>query len=287
MPMEHYLRTSARAGFLLLVFLALTFPVIWGAVKGALLAYCVFSVLLLETISRKPQFCLHRRVFLFFGVILCLNGFFVLWGMWNGAPMEGSLEASNVYLFFPLVYLFLAAATASVISIAAMIRLLLFVSIFVAFLTIAQSARVFSLGIMPGYSLLYYIYPGLDQDYMNAAFTGVDGYLPRASERLAFLAPFSVALLAIGRKFRLPGKLVWANFLLVLLAVALTGRRVFLLITVLSILALLASRAMAARREVLQAITVVGVLGLLAFGIHQALEYRSADAASITCPGCR
>ena len=280
MPFEHYVSRSAQASFLLLAVLALVFPVIGGSVKAALLVYCIVAVLLLEALGQRSHVCLHRRTFVFFGSLLCLNGFFVIWGMWNGAPIEGSREAVNVYLFFPVVYLFLASVTPSIISPKALVKVLLLVSFLVAFLTIAQSARVFSLGILPGYSLLYYIYPGLDQDYMNIGFTGLDGYLPRATERLAFLAPFAVALLAAGRKLELSNKLVWMNFLLVLLAVILTGRRVFLLIFVLSILVLLVSRAMAARRQVVQAFVAVGVIGLLALGIHQLIGDGSSDTAS-------
>jgi hypothetical protein len=279
-PLEQYVRSSAQACILLLVVLALVFPIIWGAFKGALLAYSIFAVLLLEAIGRQSHVCLHRKTFIFFASLLCLNGFFVIWGMWNDAPIEGSREAVNVYLFFPAVYLVLAAVTPSIIGPKALIKVLLLVSFAVTFLTIAQSARVFSLGMLPGYSLLYYIYPGLDQDYMNIGFTGVDGYLPRATERLAFLGPFAVALLAVGKRLGLPNKLVWLNFLLVLLAVMLSGRRVFLLLLVLSIMGLLASRVMAARREVVQAVIVVGMVGLLGLVINQVLEYRAADTAS-------
>ena len=280
MPLDHYVRASAQACFLLLVALALLFPIIWPEFKAALLAACIVAVLLLEALGQRSSICLHRRTLVFFALLLSLNGFFVVWGMWNGAPSEGSREALNVYVLFPVVYLFLVAVTPSIINPAAVTRTLLLVSLVVAFLTIAQSARVFSLGILPGYSLLYYIYPGLEQDYMNVGFTGVDGYLPRATERLAFLGPFAVALLAVGKRAGLSSKLVWANFLLVLLAVVLTGRRVFMLTLVLAVLVLLASRVMAARKEVVRGVVAAGVVGLLAFGIYQVLQQSTADTAS-------
>jgi len=280
MPLEHYARFTARACFSLLVVLVLVFPMVWGVAKGVLLAYCAVAVLLVEALQRTSFVCVHRRTFIFFGSLLCINGFFVIWGMWNGAPAAGSLEVANVYLVFPLVYMFLAGVTSTLISPKSMINVLLFVSFFVAFLTIAQSARVFGLGIMPGYSILYYIYPGLDQDYLNIGFTGFDGFLPRASERLAFLAPFGVALLAVGDKFGLPRKLVWANFLLLLVAVALTGRRVFLLIVVVSVLGLVVTRVAAARRQVLNAIAAAGIVGILGLAVYQVLERDVPDAAS-------
>lgn len=280
MPLDRYVRNSAQACFLLLVALALLFPIIWPEFKAALLAYCVLAVLLLEALGQPSSLCLHRRTLVFFASLLSLNSFFLIWGMWNGAPFEGSREALNVYVLFPTVYLFLTAVTPSIVKPVAVMRTLLLVSLVVAFMTIAQSARVFSLGILPGYSLLYYVYPGLEQDYMNLGFTGVDGYLPRATERLAFLGPFAVALLAVGKRSGLSNKLVWANFLLVFLAVVLTGRRVFMLTLVLSILVLLASRVMSARKEVVRGVVAVGIVGLLAAGIHQVLQQTTLESAS-------
>lgn len=280
MPLEHYVRFFAQASFHLLVMLALVFPVVFGVAKAALLASCIFAVLLLELLGRQSHLCIHRKTFLFFGVLLLLNGFYVVWGAWNGAPSEGTREAVEVYVFFPLVYLFLVVVTPTIISPSSMTRALLFVSLVVAFLTIAQTARVFSFGTAPGYSLLYYVYPGLDQDYMNVGFTGVDGYLPRATERLAFLGPFAVALLAVGKKTGLSNKLIWANFLLVLLAVLLTGRRVFLLTVVLSAVVLLFGRFVAARRQVIKAVVIVGIIGLLAVAMYQLFAYRADTVAS-------
>jgi hypothetical protein len=280
MPLENYVKASAQTCFLLLAALALLFPVIWPEVKLALLGCLVIAVLLLEAMGRHSSVCLHRRTLVFFASLLSLNGFFVLWGMWNGAPAEGSREAVNVYLLFPVAYLFLVSVTPSIINPTTVTRVLLLVSLIVAFLTIAQSVRVFSLGILPGYSLLYYIYPGLEQDYMNVGFTGVDGYLPRATERLAFLGPFAVALLAVGKRAGLSSRLVWVNFFLVLLAVILTGRRVFMLILVLAILALLVSQVMAARKEVFRGVIAAGVVGLLALGIYQVLQQSTLETAS-------
>jgi hypothetical protein len=241
----------------------LVFPVVGGQIKAALLIYCVVAVLLLEAVRQEPIVCLHRKTFTFLGTLICINGFFVVWGMWNGAQIEGSEEAVSVYLFFPLVYLFLISITPSIVSPRSMARVLLYVSLVISFLTIAQSIRVFSLGIVPGYSILYYIYPELANDYMNYAFTGGEGYLPRATERLAFLGPFSVALVAFGRKIGLPNKLVVVNFMLVLTAVAFTGRRVFLLIIVLTIMVLVFRRFLVMPRQVVQWLVVAVSIALL------------------------
>jgi len=286
MPVALYLRRSAELSFSSLVILALVFPVVGGQIKAALLIYCIVAVLLLEVLRQNSIVCLHRKTFTFLGTLICINGFFVIWGMWNSAQFEGSEEAINVYLFFPLVYLFLISITPSIIDLKSMARILLFVSLVISFITIAQSIRVFSLGIVPGYSMLYYIYPELANDYMNFAFTGGDGYLPRATERLAFLAPFSVALVAFGKKIGLPNKLVLVNFLLVLTAVAFTGRRVFLLIVVLTIVVLVIRRFLVRPRQVIQgfvvalSVALLVVAGLQFYGNDPDAEDSRAEAIS-------
>ena len=232
------LQRSIEFSFLLFLSLVLVFPVVLGWIKLLLLAYIVAAVVIVDTTSRKPVISVHASVLVFMFSMILVNALFVLRGLLNGASAEGSLEVVFVYLVYPVFYLALIFLSPSIIDVNKLAKTLVLVSLVVSFLTIAQGLRVLSANIVPGYSLLYYLYPGLVAGYMDYAFTGLDGFLPRASERLIFLAPFSVGLLVAGKTLGLSRAWVLVNLFAVTAATAFTGRRAILLILILAVVTL-------------------------------------------------
>ncbi|NNF67986.1 MAG: hypothetical protein HKM98_10800, partial [Gammaproteobacteria bacterium] len=265
MSFSHWLHRSAELCFLVFLSITLVFPVIFGWMKLLLLAYFAAAILIVDVMSKRPVLSVHKSVFVFMSALLCVNGFFVLRGLLNGASAEASVEVVLVYLFYPIFYLFLLFLAPSIIDLKKLAKVLIVVSIVISFLTVSQGLRVIGSDIVPGYSLLYFIYPGLASDYVDFAFTGVDGFLPRATERLIFLAPFAVGLLVARHALGLSRILVALNLLAVISATAFTGRRAILLIVVLATATLFARWFLRAPRR---SAAVVGIsMGILTLGI--------------------
>ena len=265
MNFSSLLKGSAEFSFLLFLSLVLVFPVIFGWMKLLLLAYFAAVVLLVDVTSRRPVLSVHGSVLTFMYALLIVNGFFVLRGLLNGASAEASVEVVSVYLVYPIFYLFLIFLAPPLIDLKRLSTVLVLVSIVISCLTIAQGLRVVGRDMVPGYSLLFHIYPGLAAHHIDFAFTGDQGFLPRATERLIFLAPFSVGLLVAGRALGLSRFVVMLNLLLVIAATAFTGRRALLMTLLLAVATLLVRWfLMAPRRSALVVAAWVG-FALLAF----------------------
>jgi hypothetical protein len=242
MDVMNWLQRSAEFCFLVFLSISLVFPTVFGWPKLLLFAYFVAAVLIVDLASRRSTIVVHGSVLRFMCLMLIVNGIFVLRGILNGASGDASIEVASVYLLFPVFYLVLILISPSIIDLSKLAKVLVLVSILISLLTVAQGLRVFGFDTMPGYSLLYFVYPGLENNYVHHAFTGTSGFLPRATERLIFLGPFSVGLFVAGKALGIPRLIVILNMFVVFAAAAFTGRRAILLVILLAIATLVARR---------------------------------------------
>jgi O-antigen ligase len=116
--------------------------------------------------------------------------------MINGAGNEALIESLNIYVLYPSFYIFFIASLTQVLSVRTLTTLLLAISIATSYIVIAHVFRIGGV-ILPGYKLLYLLYPELQISIKPFEFAGNTGYLPRVMERLIFLGPFSVVLVAV------------------------------------------------------------------------------------------
>jgi len=246
-----------------LAFLVLAFPVVFVQIKAALLFIFVGGLMLTVASNGFSNVRMPVGVFYFFAGMFLLNGSYILLGVVHGAPTEAMLESVFVYLLYPLFYFFAILLVADQLSIRVVTYFLIALGIFISLLTIMQAARVFGFGSVPGYSLLYYIYPDLVYHHREFAFTGENGYLPRAAERFVFLAPFAVGLLLAGSRIGISRALIVLNLLLVSAATVLTERRAFLLILVLILSISLTRWALTRIGQVAAVILIAAVAGVV------------------------
>ncbi|MDA3877725.1 MAG: hypothetical protein PF483_11635 [Halothiobacillus sp.] len=218
-----------------LIFTALLFPAVLGYAKIAFLLGFLLPILLLLMFSNGQKRIFNQHVFIWLFFIIGLNIFFVLWGMINGAGNEALIESLNIYVLYPSFYIFFIASLTQVLSVRTLTTLLLAISIATSYIVIAHVFRIGGV-ILPGYKLLYLLYPELQISIKPFEFAGNTGYLPRVMERLIFLGPFSVVLVAVRKSCGLGRFIVWTNLLLIVVAVIASERRSMLVVLLLAVM---------------------------------------------------
>ena len=198
--------------------------------------------------------------------LLGLNVFFVLRGALNGASDAGVMESIRIYILFPSTYIIIIAIYSALLGIRKTTLVLIAVSMTVCFITIAQELRGAGFGILPGYQILFVLYPGLENNLVTYSFSGTVGYLPRAMERLVFLAPFSVGLIECRKELRLGRISVFSNLIMVLTAVAFSERRAFMIITLLTIVMVITRILILNIQKEITFSSFVCVVAILSFG---------------------
>lgn len=223
------------ANLFALIFIFILFPLIFGLGKLIFFFCALFFLTCLfflynkstSTISLSPQ------IFKWLSCFFLLNLFFVSWGVVNGASNDGFSEALLIYILSPIVYVFFILTLPRLLSINNLTLILLFCSIIAACIVVAHALRVAGVSV-PGYDVLFIIYPEAEESIKSFAFTGDNGYMPRVMERFIFFIPFSVALVPVRKSFGLGRFSVWVNLLLVTVVAFVSCRRAMLVLLLLS-----------------------------------------------------
>jgi O-antigen ligase len=262
--MDRLLKKFGRVNLIVLVVLALLFPGIFDLVKIALLSGFILAILLLLILRGVQRQLFNQQIFLCLCFIVGLNLFFVLWGVLNGAESAAFIESLNIYVLYPLFYIFLIAALPPVISIRTLTVVLVVTSIITSYIVIAHVFRIEGV-MLPGYELLFLMYPGLAEHIKTFAFSGETSFLPRVMERLIFFTPFSVVLVMVRKSVGLSRYFVWANLLLVVVAVLVSERRAMLLVLALSVVSVWVYWILVQpKRAVVAGLSGVGIVAIVA-----------------------
>lgn len=255
--MKGSLKKFGQINVVALLFFALLFPGVLDYTKIAFFLGFLLSILLFLVLGGWQKPLVNRDVFILLCFILGLNAFFVLWGMLNGANNESVMESLRVYILYPLFYVFFIAALPQVLSIRILSAVLLAISITTSYIVIAHVFRIGGI-IIPGYELLYLLYPELTEAINTHAFSGEVGYTPRVMERLIFFGPFAVALLVIKKLTGLSRFIVWANLLLIIMATFVSERRAMVVILLLAAMGISARWVFTQPKRVV-AVCMIGV----------------------------
>lgn len=222
------------ACFLLFLMLVLPMALNFLYIKTALFAF----LLILVFVQGIRSLRLHPTVVLWTLVLAAAGLFFGLRGLMFGTP--GALNSIQLFVFWPLVYLFLLSGVRSVRTLQALERTLLFSSASVAlFLLLYVASQAHAIPEIPGTSLLftrneleggYFLSASFLDGHMTLGFPGIHSY--------AFLIPFLIAALidrSFSRSKAWTGRWWCAlSLLLSLPVVFLSGRRAVQIVTMLA-----------------------------------------------------
>jgi hypothetical protein len=228
-------RNLGKWSVVLAIYLELVFPLVFGSLELLLLTLGVISFVVVQVSSTSNKVIVVDKLLFFVVLLVLINSFFVCVGVLKGASEEGIAEAFKVYTLFPLAWIGLIVLVSGLLGIQSITRLLIAVSLSISVLTLVQSAKVSSGVDVPGYNLLSIVYSGLETGSTSFLFTGGGGYLPRSMERLALLSGFSVALVSYANWFKVSNKIIYINAVLVVMAVIVSERRIFIIATVLTL----------------------------------------------------
>jgi O-antigen ligase len=250
-----------------LFFLMLAFPMVLSLLYVE--AFLIALLLLFVAVRGVTRLCLHLhlKTIAWTLALACVSFFFCLRGMFLGTP--GAVQCTQVYVFWPLVYLLLLGGVDSTRTLKGLEKTLIFSGVFIALFGVFYSLSL--LNFLPEIPHLEALLStddlgfGTFDGYTRLSFPGINS--------LPFVVPFLMAALVVrwpqqGQKW--VSKLWMSMALLLNLAVVLiSGRRALQLVTMLApILTLVlvsfqpAGERLLLRRS-LRPVLVVIVLGLV------------------------
>ena len=210
----------------LLFFSMLFVPTVYQAPRGILLMLVVGSILVASFLNGYLR--LHYTVLLWVLFMVSIGLFFMLRGLFNGAP--GALRFSTVYVIWPLVYALLVAGAARQAVVDAIFR-----TIIVASIAIGAYGLVYVLYSAGWWPAALYI--PIDQGQMIGFYNGYIRINLHFLSSLLFLVPFLMASLMCWQKeygLPVPSHCLWVALIVCLMLALLSGRRMIWLTTALS-----------------------------------------------------
>ena len=209
----------------ILLFLMLGFPMalsllyVKAAMFGALLVILFIRALLDYPVNLHPKIFIGTLVFTSISLIFCLEGFL------RGTP--GAAQCAQVYVFWPLVYLFLLTGVGKETIFSGLENTMIFSTAFIGvFGVLFFLSAVGAIPPIPFASALLSndeLSSGLYSGHVELAFPGINS--------LPFLVPFVLAVVLTRQKRRL---WPWMALLVALPVVILSGRRALQIVTMLS-----------------------------------------------------
>lgn len=224
-----------------LFFLMLFVPTRYQLLKAILLAL-VLSIILTNILMQGGKIRIHKTVLRWTVFYLALGLFWISQGFLHQAP--GALRVSTVYLLWPLVYTVLVAGISTERILRTTIRVLVFGTIAIALYSASYILHEAGL-------LADFLYIDIDQGQAIGFYSGYVEYNLFSISSLLFLVPFLVAALLTWPKnsgMPVSRSWLWCAFVLGIIFVFLSGRRVLLLIVAISPAISLALRHFMPRR---------------------------------------